>query len=108
MDSVYTHALPRAWSQEDTMSWMRTLLGIMTLMTLLGVAHAPAVLASGIEVRSGPGGAYEVIATVPPGGSYVLLAREPDWCKIELPDGRVGWVLHIECPQGAGHTDSGC
>src|SRR5262249_27239473 len=33
------------------------------------------------------------------GGSYVLLAQEPDWCKIELPDGRQGWVLRSAVQQ---------
>ena len=76
------------------MSWLRTLLGIVALVTLSMVAHPPSVLAFLTEVRSGPGVTYEVVAKVPPGGGYVAVAQEQDWYKIQLPDGRVGWI-HI-------------
>jgi len=72
------------------MAWIRTLLGIVALVTLALMAHPPAVLAL-IEVRSGPGVTYEVIAHVPP-GSCVAVAQEQDWYKIQLPDGRAGWA----------------
>ena len=73
------------------MSWLRTLLRIVALVTLAMGVHPPSVLAL-IEVRSGPGMTYEVTATVPPGGSYVVVAQEQDWYKIQLPDGRQGWI----------------
>src|SRR5882672_8159705 len=73
------------------MSWLRTLLGIVFLVTLSMMAHPPSVLAL-IEVRSGPGLTYEVMAKVPSGGSYVVVAQEQDWYKIQLPDGREGWI----------------
>src|SRR5919108_5686730 len=71
------------------MAWLRTLLGIVALVTLAMVAYPSSVLA--IEVRSRPGMTYEVIANVPP-GSFVAVAQEQDWYKIQLPDGREGWV----------------
>ena len=71
------------------MSWLRTLLGIVALVTLAMVVHPPSVLA--IEVRSGPGMTYEVMANVPP-GSFVAVAQEQDWYKVQLPDGREGWI----------------
>ena len=38
---------------------------------------------------------YEIVAKVPPGGSYVAVAQKQDWYKIQLPDGRAGWIhLH--------------
>src|SRR5215510_10753107 len=73
------------------MSWLRTLLGIVALVTLSVVVYPPSVLAL-IEVRSGPGLTYQVMATVPSAGSYVIVAQEQDWYKIQLPDGRAGWV----------------
>jgi hypothetical protein len=77
------------------MSWLRTLGGIGALVTLAMVAHPPAALAFFIEVRSGPGMTYEIVAKVPPGGSYVAVAQKQDWYKIQLPDGRAGWIhLH--------------
>ena len=71
------------------MSWLRTLIGIVALATLAMMTHPPSVLA--IDVRSGPGKTYEVIANVPP-GSFVAVAQEQDWYKIQLPDGREGWI----------------
>jgi hypothetical protein len=73
------------------MSWLRTLLSIVALGTLAMIAHPSSVLAL-IEVRSGPGMTYEVVVQVPPGGSYVVVAQEQDWYKIQLPDGRKGWI----------------
>jgi hypothetical protein len=73
------------------MSWLRTLLGIVSLVTLSMMAHPPSVLAF-IEVRSGPGLTYEVLAKVQSGESYVVVAQQQDWYKIQLPDGREGWV----------------
>ena len=45
-----------------------------------------------IDVRSGPGAAYEVVATIAAVGRFVAVAQEQDWYKIQLPDGRQGWV----------------
>src|SRR5262245_38303926 len=73
------------------MSWLRTLLGIVALVTLAMVVYPPSVLAL-IDVRSGPGLTYEVMAKVESGGSYVVVAQQQDWYKIQLPDGREGWV----------------
>src|SRR5262245_36145011 len=70
-------------------------LGLAALMILGLVAHPPAVLAEGalfIEVRSGPGATYEVVAKMLPVGSIVAIGQEQDWYKIQLSDGRQGWV----------------
>ena len=82
------------------MSWLRTLLGIVALVTLSMVVHPPSVLAFLIEVRSGPGMTYEVVAKVPSGGGYVAVAQEQDWYKIQLPDGREGWIHRFYAGQG--------
>src|SRR4030095_8981164 len=73
------------------MSWVRTLLGIVALVTLSMVVYPPSVLAL-IDVRSGPGLTYEVLAKVESGGSYVVVAQQQEWSKIQLPDGREGWI----------------
>jgi uncharacterized protein YgiM (DUF1202 family) len=73
------------------MSWLRTLLGIVALVTLAMVVYPPSVLAI-IDVRSGPGSTYEVLAKVESGGSYIVVAQQQDWYKIQLPDGREGWI----------------
>jgi len=58
------------------MSWLRRLLGLVVLMILSMAAHPPAVLAFLIEMHSGPGAAYEVVATLPAVGSFVAVAQE--------------------------------
>jgi N-acetylmuramoyl-L-alanine amidase len=73
------------------MSWLRTLLGIVALVTLAMVAHPSSVLAL-IEMRFGPGWTYEVMAKVQSGESYIVVAQQQDWYKIQLPDGREGWI----------------
>ena len=73
------------------MSWWRTLLGTVAVVTLCVVAHPPSIVALPLEVRSGPGAAYDVVATIAP-GSYVVLAQEQEWYKIQLADGREGWI----------------
>ena len=79
------------------MSWLRTLLSIVALVILSMVVYPPSVLA--IEVRARPGMTSEVIANVPP-GSVVAVAQEQDWYKIQLPDGREGWVHRFYMEQG--------
>src|SRR5947209_20585285 len=81
------------------MSWLRRLLGLVVLMILSMAAHPPAVLAFLIEMHSGPGAAYEVVATSPAVGSFVAVAQEQDWYKIQLPDGRTGWIHNTALQQ---------
>ncbi|HMQ53370.1 MAG TPA: SH3 domain-containing protein, partial [Anaerolineae bacterium] len=52
------------------------------------------ILAWGLNVRSGPGVAYPVIATLAKGKSVPVLAVDPasGWLQIELPDGQTGWI----------------
>ena len=46
-----------------------------------------------IEVRSGPGLRYEVMAEVPSGGSYVVVAQEQEWNRFSsLMDVRGGYT----------------
>jgi hypothetical protein len=81
------------------MSRWRILLGIAALITLSIVVHPASVLAFLIEVRSGPGAAYEVVAKIPPVGNFVAVAQEQDWYKIQLPDGRQGWIQQTALQQ---------
>jgi hypothetical protein len=76
---------------ERSLRWWRDIACMGLLVTLAMMAHPPSAPAR-IEVRSGPGLRYEVMAEVPSGGSYVVVAQEQEWYKIQLPDGREGWV----------------
>lgn len=51
------------------------------------VERAPLVL------RSEPREEAASLADWAPGSTAVLLDQLPDWCKLELPSGEVGWVL---------------
>ena len=72
------------------MSWLRTLLSTVALVALFALACPPSTMA--LEVHSGPGMAYDVVGTIAP-GNYVVLAQEQEWYKIQLADGREGWIL---------------
>jgi len=45
-----------------------------------------------LRVREGPGTTYDEITKVYPGETYPLLEESAGWYKIELEDGREGWV----------------
>jgi hypothetical protein len=52
------------------------------------------VTAYWLNVRTGPGVAYNVIDTIPRNTTLTLIARNDDasWVQATLPDGRLGWV----------------
>lgn len=45
-----------------------------------------------LNVRSGPSTSFAIVDKIAPGTSYLLLASEGEWSKIQLSDTRVGWV----------------
>ena len=45
------------------------------------------------SVRSGPGMEYDVIGNIKAGRELFLLESENDWHKVELPDGKTGWIF---------------
>ena len=49
---------------------------------------------------------HEVVAKVPSGG-YVAVAQEQDWYKIQLPDGREGWIHRFYAGQGQPPSGAG-
>ena len=50
------------------------------------------VTAPRLNVRSGPGRGYEVIAVIDRGASLGVAGGAPDWLYVDLGDGRHGWV----------------
>jgi uncharacterized protein YgiM (DUF1202 family) len=52
-------------------------------------------MAGGINVRSGPGNGYPVVASVFAGQQVSLLGRNADstWLKIQLANGQQGWIF---------------
>ena len=45
-----------------------------------------------VELRSGPGNAFERIATLRDGVEVTLKSRSALWVEVELPTGEVGWL----------------
>ena len=45
-----------------------------------------------IAVRAGPGTSYKEIGTVVEGDRVPIVDTQGDWYRINLPDGRVGWI----------------
>jgi hypothetical protein len=50
------------------------------------------VTAPRLNVRSGPGRGYAVIAVIDRGASLGVAGSAPDWLYVDLGDGRHGWV----------------
>lgn len=48
---------------------------------------------SSLNIRSGPGTAYDVIAVADRGERLVLLNTSGDWYQVRLPDGRTGYAF---------------
>lgn len=46
-----------------------------------------------VNVRRGPGSAYDRITSLKAGASVNLLARHKDWYRIQLPDGTKAWIF---------------
>lgn len=45
-----------------------------------------------LNVRSGPGTDFQVLASVKEGDQVVGLRQDSGWVQVELPDGTIGWV----------------
>lgn len=45
-----------------------------------------------VNVRSGPGTSYAKVASVKKGQSFSVVSQSGDWYKINLGDGKTGWV----------------
>ncbi|NOZ61948.1 MAG: SH3 domain-containing protein [Calditrichaeota bacterium] len=87
------------FGQSDFVRRFSLFLGLMTLT--LFVYCSPEfisqpnrlVVQTATVVRSGPGAKYKEIATVKAGTQLFLLESENDWHRVELPDGRRGWIF---------------
>jgi len=94
--------------------WLGILIGLMISLGATQALAAPPtdiptypgyVRAGLLNVRSGPGLSYAVVATVRYGEQVSLLGRtvSADWLKIRLPAGQEGWavVRYIEASRDA-------
>ena len=54
------------------------------------------VVGEEVELRSGPGNAFERIATLRDGVEVRLKSRSAMWVEVELPTGEVGWLRDTE------------
>lgn len=52
-----------------------------------------AVLENNVNVRKGPGSAYDRITSLKAGASVSLLARHKDWYRVQLADGTKAWMF---------------
>lgn len=52
-----------------------------------------AVLENSVNLRKGPGSAYDRITSVNAGAQVSLLARHKDWYRVQLQDGTKAWIF---------------
>jgi N-acetylmuramoyl-L-alanine amidase len=59
-----------------------------------GSTYTGSVTSYGLNMRTGPGTSYAVVTSLPRGTVFTLLARDAaaTWVKIQIADGRQGWV----------------
>lgn len=85
---------------------------VMILLLLKGgftFAQTALITGQKVNVRTGPGTTYAVMATIFQEEQYPIIAKTVDWYKIRLEDGREGWVygkLVIELRQEPVPTES--
>lgn len=95
------------WSKSRTLRWLT--LAALFLAVTFGASrflkwHSTAnpdtavVVAEETDVHTGPGHNYIVSFNLHDGAELIISRVENDWCQIELPDGRRGWVetSHLE------------
>ncbi|MEW5899826.1 MAG: N-acetylmuramoyl-L-alanine amidase, partial [Bacillota bacterium] len=51
------------------------------------------VQGDGVNIRSGPGTSHDVLAQVSRGARLPFIDRSADWYKVQLPDGKIGWIV---------------
>jgi cell wall-associated NlpC family hydrolase len=51
------------------------------------------VLENAVNMRKGPGSAYERVGSVNTGSQVALLAKYKDWVKVQLDDGTKAWIF---------------
>jgi uncharacterized protein YraI len=92
---------------------MRTLCAALGGVLLLAAAaaaedaYAAEVTASALNLRAGPGEAYQPVVTASKGAKVIVLgsyANDPTWCLIEVPEGFAAWVSADLVDKGAGGT----
>jgi len=50
------------------------------------------VIVATANIRSGPGTNYGIVGSAKQGEKLAVLGEEGDWCNVELPDGKTGWI----------------
>jgi len=51
------------------------------------------VLENAVNMRKGPGSAYERVGSISAGRQVALLAKHKDWFKVQLDDGTKAWIF---------------
>jgi cell wall-associated NlpC family hydrolase len=51
------------------------------------------VLENNVNLRKGPGSAYERVASIDAGTSLSLVARHKDWFRVQTPNGTKAWIF---------------
>ncbi|UCD70567.1 MAG: SH3 domain-containing protein [Syntrophobacterales bacterium] len=63
-----------------------------TLETVVPPSEMVSVIASVVNIRSGPGMQNKVITTVRMGDELELLGENGSWCNVRLLNGAEGWI----------------
>lgn len=64
------------------------------------------VQGDGVNIRSGPGTNHNVLAQVSRGTRLPFIERSADWYKVQLPDGKTGWIIAWYVSEGGSPSSS--
>ncbi|MEW9698616.1 stalk domain-containing protein [Paenibacillus sp. SI8] len=64
-----------------------------TSQSLQTAAKTAAVTADILNIRSGSGLQYAVIAKIAVGSKVTILGKEAEWYRVRLSDGKIGWAI---------------
>jgi hypothetical protein len=106
-------ALPRAGSgAKPGVAWRIVIITLLSGATLFGgsvvadeyihISRPRAVLVeTGVTLRKGNGDGFEpaFVETLGPGVESTVIEVRPGWLRIELPDGRSGWIRETQAVQ---------
>jgi hypothetical protein len=92
----YHRARARCWVAAVVCAVLAATAGVSVGMTRWSDRNIPegVVTAMDVAVYKGPGGGYKRQFEQPlqPGAEFTLRERRGGWCKIELADGKSGWI----------------
>lgn len=70
------------------------LIGTLFPLKEAAAGQTAAAAVDSLNIRSGPGLSYKVVATAKKGARFTVLGESGDWVQLQLPSGGTGWAAN--------------